>query len=506
MADTTAPAVTTREAGHDVPGFAGWPVYTIAAAVGVVLLAVSGRFGYFGDELYFLASGKYHAAWGYADNPWLLPEVARLIDSAFPGSVVALRVLPLLLTSAGVVLSAHIARELGGGRRAQVITAAGYALAWQILASGHVFATSTIDPFFWVLVTWLVARWVRTRSDWLLLAAGLATALAMQNKFLIAFLWIGIAAGVLVAGPRELLRRPALWVGGLITAGLTVPTLLWQVDNDWPYFLMVQVVTEQNDRLLGGSIATVPLAIIMAGLPIGAFLTCHGLYQLFRSPELRPYRFFGWAVVLITVIFVFTASRYYYVAGLYPILFAASAVKIEAGTTARWWRWVPSWPVFALSVPIAVYLTLPVRPVDGFTGVDLVDFVASGSLGWPDMVDATADAYRALPAQADTVVMGDSYWQASALDFYGPERGLPAAYGPERGSWYAGGPPESTTQVVYVGGEQQWLSRFFGEVRQVGTVRLEQTTAKTANQGVPIYLLADPVAPWPELWERMHRP
>jgi len=207
----------------------------------------------------------------------------------------------------------------------------------------------------------------------------------------------------------------------------------------------------------------------------------------------------------VTLVFVFTASRYYYVAGLYPILFAASAVRIEAGTTAACWRWVPTWPVFALPV-FAVYLTLPVRPVDGFTGVDLVDFVAGGSLGWPELADATAEAYRELPSRADTVVMGDSYWQASALDYYGPERGLPTAYGPERGSWYAGTPPEGTCQVVYVGGDQQWLSRFFGEVRQVGVVRLPQTDAETANQGVPIHLVSDPVAPWPRLWADMHRP
>jgi len=236
---------------RDVPEFTRLPMFAVTAAVCAVLLAVSGRFGYFGDELYFLASGKYHLAWGYADNPWLLPQVARLLDAAFPGSVVALRVVPMLLTGAGVVLSALISRELGGARRAQVITAAAYALAWQILASGHVLATSTVDPFSWVLVTWLVVRWARTRVDRLLLVAGLATAVAVQGKFLIAFLWIGLAAGMLIAGPRDLLRRPALWAGGLATAALTAPTLLWQAENDWPYLLMQQVVTEQNNRLLG---------------------------------------------------------------------------------------------------------------------------------------------------------------------------------------------------------------------------------------------------------------
>ncbi len=488
------------------PEFARLPVYAIAAAVGLVLLAVAGKFGYFGDELYFLATGKHQWAWGYADNPWLLPWLAKSMDALFPGSWFALRIIPLLLTSAGVVVSALIAREFGGGRKAQVITAGAYALAWQILASGHVLATSTVDPFLWVLVTWLVVRWVRDRSDWLLVGAGLATAVAMQGKFLIAFLWVGIIVGVLVAGPRDLLRRPALWVGGVITVVVTLPTLLWQMDNDWPYLLMQEVIKEQNARLLGGTLGTIPLAVAMAGLPIGAFLLCHGLYTLFRAPELRPYRFLGWAVAVVTVIVLVFANRYYYVAGMYPILFAASALRIEAGRTAAWWRWVPSWPVFALSVPVAVYLTLPVRPVDGFTGVDLVDFQASGSLGWPAVAETAADVYRSLPSRADTVVMGDSYWQASALDYYGRQRGLPQAYGPERGYWFTGRPVDTTQQVIYVGGTEEWLSQFFGDIRRVDTIRLPETTAKTANQGVPVYVLKAPVAPWPELWERMHRP
>ncbi|WP_170220928.1 ArnT family glycosyltransferase [Amycolatopsis cihanbeyliensis] len=490
-----------------VPAFAGLPVLAIAGAVGAVLLAVSGRFGYFGDELYFLASGRYHWSWGYADNPWLLPGLARLLDAAFPGSVVGLRLLPMMLTCGGVVLAALIAREFGGGRKAQVLTAGAYALSFHLLGSGHVLATSTVDPFCWVLVSWLVVRWVRTGSDRLLLIAGLVTAIAMQGKWLIAFFWLALAVGASVAGPRRLLGRPALWAGGVLTVVASVPTLIWQIDNGWPYLLMREVVAEQNWRLFGGPPAMIPLVVLAAGLLPGAFLVCHGLYVLLRSEHLREHRLFGWAAVLLLVIFLVTASRYYYVAGMFAVLFAASAVMIERRSPARWWRWVPTWPVYALSVPLMVYLVLPVRPATAFTGIGIVDFVSSGSYGWPRLADTAATAYRALPPddRARTAVMGDSYWQASALDVYGRERGLPGAYGPERGYWYAGRPPEGTTRVLYVGGEAAWLRQFFGEVSQVATVRLD-ITATVANQNVPIWLCDEPSDPWPELWERMHRP
>ncbi|WP_168211433.1 ArnT family glycosyltransferase [Actinosynnema sp. ALI-1.44] len=490
-----------------VPPFARGPVLAIAGAVAVALLAVIGRFGYFGDELYFLATGRYHWSWGYADNPWLLPGLARLLDTAFPGSVVAFRILPMLLTCGGVVLAALIAREFGGARKAQVLTAGAYALSLHLLGSGHLLATSTVDPFCWTLVSWLIVRWLRTGSDRLLLCAGLVSAVAMQGKWLIVFFWLALAAGALIAGPRRLLSRPALAAGGAITVLATVPALLWQVDNGWPYFLMQQVTAEQNSRMFGGQAAMIPFALVASGLFVGAFLACHGLYALLRTPQLSRYRLLGLTVVFVTLAFLVVASRYYYVAGLYAVLFAASAVTIERRGPARWWRWVPTWPVYAVSVPLMIYLALPVRPATGFTGVGLVDFVASGSYGWPQLADTAAAAYRGLPpADRDrTAVMGDSYWQASALDVYGRERGLPRAYGPERGYWYTGRPPDETTQVLYVGGDAVWLRGFFGEVRQVSVVRLD-IDADVANQNVPVWLCGKPSDPWPTLWERMHRP
>lgn len=490
------------------PAFARGPVLAIAAATGAVLLAVSGRFGYFGDELYFLASGRYHQAWGYADNPWLLPQLARFLDLLAPGSVVVLRLPPLLLTVLGVVLSALIAREFGGGRRAQTVAAAGFAASPQLLGTGHLLMTCTIDPFCWVLVSWLVARWVRTRDDWLLLYAGLATAVAMQAKFLIVALWLGLAVGALIAGPRDIFRRPLLWAGAAITVLITLPTLIWQQSHGWPYLLMSKVVSSQVDHAWGGRLAILPLAVLTAGAFVGAFLVFHGCYCLLRAPELRDYRLFGWACLVVTVVFLVSAGRYYYFSGLYPVLFAASGTRIERRMPALWWRWVPTWPAFLVSAALALYLALPIRPDSAFTGSALVDYLPVSSIGWPQLAQTTAAAYGRLPAdvRAHTVVVGDTYWQASALDVFGRSDGLPRAYGVERGYWYMGQPPATTRQVLYVGGDRTSIGRFFGSVRQVSTVRLADVDAEAANQGVPIWLCAEPRAGWPQIWVRMYQP
>lgn len=493
--------VETAPVAARVPPLARLPVFGIAGAVGVLLVALSGRIGYFGDELYFLVSGKYHFAWGYADNPWLVPALAWLMDTLFPGSVVGLRLLPAALTLGGVVFAAMIAREFGGGRRAQTLTAAAYATSAQLLGAGHILATYTVDPFLWTLTSWLVVRWARTRQDRLLLFAGLATAVAMQGKFLVVFFWLALGVAVLACGPRDLLRRPALWAGAVVTVVVTVPTVVWQARHGWPYVDMQAIVAEQVNRFLGGPAMIAPLAVLFAGLPLGAFLVCHGAWQLLRSPR---YRFLGWTAVGVTAIFVITVGRYYYVSGLYGLLFAASAVRIEQRRPARWWRWVPTWPVCLVSAAIAVFLALPVRPL---STVSNTDFVASGSYGWPELTDTVAAAYRALPPdqRVHAIVMGDTYWQASALDFYGRERGLPGVYGPERGSWYNAEPPAGAGPVLYAGWDVASLSRFFGSVRQVATVRLDGAKPDNVNQNVPVWLCQLPSAPWPQLWQEMHR-
>jgi 4-amino-4-deoxy-L-arabinose transferase-like glycosyltransferase len=479
------------------------PVFGIAGVVAVLLLAVSGRIGYFGDELYFLVSGKYHFSWGYADNPWLVPALAWLMDTIFPGSVVGLRLPAVLLTALGIVLAALIAREFGGGRRAQTLTAGAFAASIQLLGAGHLLATYLVDPFLWTLTTWLIVRWVRTRQDRLLLFAGLATAVAMQGKFLIVFFWLALGVAVLVTGPRELLRRPLLWAGAAITVLLTVPTVVWQAQHGWPYFDMQTVVAEQVNRFMGGPGLFAPLAVVFAGVPVGVFLVCHGVWQLLRAPEYRDYRFLGWASVFVTLIFIVTVGRYYYVSGLYAVLFAASAVQIERRKPARSWRWIPTWPVYLASAAIAVLVALPVRPLSTVTNAD---FIASGSLGWPQLVDTVTVAYRRLPSaeQTHAIVMGDTYWQASALDFYGRQRGLPAAYGPERGSWYNAAPPANAGPVLYTGSDASQLRRFFGDVRQVAVVRID-AKPDNVNQNVPVWLCQAPRAPWPQLWQQMHR-
>jgi 4-amino-4-deoxy-L-arabinose transferase-like glycosyltransferase len=478
----------------DVAALAVRPVAVIAGLLGIALVATSWRYGYFGDELYFVAAG-HHLDFGYADQPPLVPFLALIADTVAPGSSMALRIPAALVTVAGVFFAAMIARELNGSRRAQIITAGSYAVAPFLAGGGHLLATSTVDPFLWAVIVWLVVRWVRLRNDKLLLWAGIVTAVSLQVKWLIVFFWVVAGVAILVAGPRDLLRSKMLWLGAAIAVATSVPQLLWQARNGWPQLQMGSVIAADEQASIGGAGGFLLVLALYSGA-VGVPLALYGLFRTFR---LSQFRFLGITAIGLIVVFIATGGRPYYAGGILPVLWAFGAVGLDG--RRRWLPWV-AWPAFLVSIAF-VASSLPLRPVESLQGGDeFSDFIDFESVGWPTMADEVAAAYRALPddVRAHTAIVGDTYWSASALSLYGPEHGLPASYSPNRGYWYFGTPSESATNVLYIGDNRSDEIRAdFGSVTKVATVD-NKLGIHNAYQGAPIYLATNRKQPWSTLW------
>ncbi|MFE7799205.1 ArnT family glycosyltransferase [Nocardia sp. NPDC057440] len=480
-------------------------VTAIALVSAIALLATLGRYGYFGDELYFVSAGR-RLAFGYADQGPLVPAIARLMDLIAPGSLIALRIPAVLVTVAAIFLSAQIAREFGGSRAAQLLTATAYATSPFLLVQGSQLATNTIDTALWVLISWLLIRWVRTRQDGLLVWAAVATAIDMQVKWLIPFFWVAVAIGVSLYGPRELLRRPALWLGGAIVVVATVPSLIWQAGHDWPQLRLGAVVAAEQS-VIGGRYTWVPLAVAAAGV-FGAVLLFAGVWALFRWESLRPYRFLGLLPILLAVAFMITNGRPYYAVGCYAAVMAAGAVRWTQ-STARWRPFVAV-PLVAISVAVVVF-SLPLKsestidPVNSQAEAGL-QISVYGKFGWPELRTETADAYRGLPepAREKAVVIVDSYWQASALDVDRERYGLPAIYSPNRGFGYFGTPPDSATTVLWVGGDEVDLHSIFETVAPIGRVDA-RLGYPGVTRDVTIWRCEQPRRAWSQAWPDMLR-
>ncbi|NEW37314.1 glycosyltransferase family 39 protein [Nocardia cyriacigeorgica] len=491
--------------------FATGGVAAVAVTSLVVLTLSASRYGYFGDELYFLAAGR-RLSHGYADQGPVLPLLAWTMDSVAPGSLVALRFPAIVLTVLAVVLSALIARELGGGRAAQVLTAIAYATSPFLLLQGKMLSTNAIDTALWVVITWLVVRWVRTRRDVLLLCAGLVTAVDMQVKWLIPFFWLAVAVSALILGPRDLVRRPLLWVGAGITVAATIPTLVWQAEHDWPQLGMGAVVSGEG-QYSGGRILFVPLAVLIAGL-LGGLLLCYGALALWRQQSLREYRFLGAALLLLTAFFLVSGGRIYYVAGMYAVVCAAGAVALvertaRVGTSTR--RWLIGGG--ALMVSASILLVLSSTPWRAESAIEpagsvedaALDIGLYGEFGWPELAAEVEQAAATLtPAErAGAVIVTETYWQAGALDQLGRDT-LPPVYSPARGFGYFGTPPETATTLICVGGAEQELRERFADLDAIG--RVDTRLGFPGNtQNVTLWKCSNPRASWAVLWpEWMH--
>lgn len=483
--------------------FAWRGVSVVAVVAAMLLLARIARYPFWGDELYFMAAGRRPAV-SYVDQGPLVPLLAWLSDLIAPGSVVVLRLLPVAMTVLAIVLSALIAREFGGGRGAQTLAAFAYATTPFAVTQAAVLSTFAFDATLTALVSWLVIRWVRTRRDRLLIWAGVVAIVDLQVKWLIPAVWVGLAIGVAVAGPREMLRRPAWW---LATAGLAVsaiPSAIWQWHRHWPQLAMGSIVRAEE-----GGPAGMPLQLVMVAGPIGLLLLV-GMGAGVRSPRLRPFRFLVPLVVLGLIVVVAGGLRAYYLAGAFPGLFAAGAVYLADREHARWARFTGTGlAAVAAVIAAALVLALPLpsswlhSPAQTRSAMDLRRrFFGPGD--WHDMVAMVADDYRRLPSaqRAGMVIMTQNYWQAAALDELGA--GLPAVYSPNRGYGYFDPPPDTATTVLYVGVDDPQTALRTRFATAVELSRLDHRLGMPGiERGVGVWECRGPATPWSTAWPRM---
>ena len=166
----------------------------IAAAAVAVEMAVSARYGYVRDELYFLAAGQ-HLAFGYVDQPPLTPLLARIAAALTGNTLVGLRILPALALAALVVMTAAMSRRLGAGRTGQLLAALAAATCGEYLGAMHELTTTTPDLVFWAVTLLLVMQLLASQDRRWWVAIGGCAGVASEAKWNIGFLVAALAAG-----------------------------------------------------------------------------------------------------------------------------------------------------------------------------------------------------------------------------------------------------------------------------------------------------------------------
>ena len=123
----------------------------------VLHLATTRGYGYFRDELYYLANGE-HLSWGYVEHPPFIGVVAAIVRAVLGTSLFAIRFLPAVASAATVALAVASARRLGGGRFAQLLAGLATMFTPVFLALGSILSMNVFDLFFWAACFWVVIR------------------------------------------------------------------------------------------------------------------------------------------------------------------------------------------------------------------------------------------------------------------------------------------------------------------------------------------------------------
>lgn len=496
-ADSLLAHLPARTAGP-LPRPAPLAITVIAAAACAVEMAVSARYGYHRDELYFLQAGQ-HPALGYVDQPALTPLAARAMAALTGGTLAGLRLLPALLLAAMVCLTAAMSRLLGGGRPAQLIAALATACCGEYLAASHLFTTTTLDFAFWALGWYLLLRLLRSGEPRWWLAIGACVGVGGSAKWTIGVLAAAVLAGCLLTPARALLRSRYACAGAVLAAALASPDVIWQASHGWPNLAVFDALHGQA----GHNIAVYwPAQLLYTGLALTPVWLA-GLWWCLHDPAARRYRPAGIAALIVLAVFFAAGGKPYYGGGVFTFLFAAGSLPVAGWLAGRRARQAAAVALLAASTAVTLPIALPVLPARVLATVPLqrINYDLAETIGWSQQVGLVARLYHALPPgqRATTAILAGNYGEAGAIDRYGPAAGLPPAFSGSNSLWFWGPPPARDSSVIAVNMDPALLRRLFRHIRQVGVFR-NGLQVSDDEQGAVIDEASGLRRPWRTAW------
>ncbi|MEO1082694.1 MAG: glycosyltransferase family 39 protein [Acidobacteriota bacterium] len=500
-----------------------WPLIAFFAAVKLAVQAATLEgYGFFRDELYYFACAE-RLAWGYVDHPPLSIAALGAVTSIFGESLWSLRVPAALLGAALVAVVGWTAARLGGGALAQALAMVATVAAPVYLSLHHFYSMNAWSLLFWaaagaVLLTALDGG---DRRHWMVLGGILG--LGLLNKIDILWLGAGLGAGLMIAG-RDRLRTAGPWLAGVLSFAIFTPHLVWQAVNGWPTLEFIRNAGAHKMK------TTAPLDYlvdqVMMVHPLSLPLWLGGLVYLLASARGRPFRVAGWIYPSVLVILLLNGtSRSGYLAGAYPLLFAAGGVAWEGWLRRR--RRAGAVALGAYAVVLAVSgaliapLALPVLDVEDYIEYaeqlgeapstserkevgPLPQFYAD-MFGWPEMAAAVAEVVDGLDPteRSKAAIFVGNYGEAGALRYFGRRHGLPPVLSGHNNHWLWG--PKVMDEhgltgevLVILGGRREDHERRFADVERAGETRC--TYCMPYENGVPIFVARGPLGDLREAW------
>ncbi len=450
--------------------------------------------GYFRDEMYYIACGR-RLAWGYVDHGPLVAVQARLALGLFGKSLAGIRMLSAVAGAGRIFLTGLLAWSLGGRRPAQGLAMIGVLIAPQYLALDSFLSMNSVESLFWMTCLLALILIVRGGSERLWLLFGVSAGLGLLNKPSMTFFLVALLVALIVTPQRKLLASKWAAAGVALVLLIVLPNLLWQVQNHWPTLEFLRNGQRGNKNVSLG-----PLAFLWAQInnlqPLSMLIWGAGLVWLLRSGGARGWRWLALTYLFFLAITMALHAKDYYVVPIYPVLFAAGGVAWEryaVRNRAVQLNRAYAFPILETILLVAAVVIAPrVLPVLSpqawlrymqvthlYNPNEETERLATGvfpqffadRFGWQEEVNEVTRIYNALPPEQKKItgILCDNYGEASAINFLG--RGLPFAVSRHNNYYLWGRNGYSFASMIMIeGSTPAHLANYFEHVQVAGHI------------------------------------
>jgi hypothetical protein len=470
-------------------------------------------YGVHRDEFLYLAMGR-HLQLFKMEFPPAIAILAK-ISMLFGDSLVAIRIFSAIAAALLVYLATLIARELGGNRMSQLLAAIAVMASPLFLRAGNLFQPVVFDQLAWTLGLFALVKLGSMQDHKWWMWYGVAVGFGLLTKFSAIFFGAATFLALVVSPQRRWLRTPWPWIAMVLVFVIGSPSWIGQIRLDFP------VVQQMHDLRSGQLERVTPLEFIVGQVQLGPafFLALAGVLWLLLSRTMKEFRIVGWTCVFAFLILLALKGKPYYLGPIYPALFAAGGVAIEAISKERARTFV-GWTTAALTIaygllllPIGIPILPPQQMADYTTAIgasaanrtnrgelDRLPQDYADMLGWPEQVAAVAEVFRGLSPEdrSRAIVIAANYGEAGAIDFYGPRLGLPNAISTAGTYWFFGPGTKPGEVAVTVGIPPEELAKFFAEVTQVR--RFTHPWSVSEERDIPINVARRPLRTLQEVW------
>jgi len=478
-----------------------------------------GGYGYFRDELYYLACSE-HIDLGYVDQPPLSIYILAVNRFLLGDSIFALRFLPAVAGAATVLLTGLMVREFGGRKFALILACIASIASPIVLGMDTVFTMNAFDYAIWAGAAYLIIRLIKTGDPRHWLVLGVVIGLGLFNKIGVVWLACGIIVGLLFTPLRHWVKTRWPWISAVIAFLIFVPYIIWNFTHDFAHLEFIRNATSGKYSSLTPLVFTIGQVMLQNPVSLPIWLT--GIVLFLFAKEWREYRILGVIYVLSFIILLVNQhSKPEYLSPAYPALFAGGAIGLERLLSNRPWRWVK--PVYSVLLVISgivlAPLVLPVLPVETYIGYaealgvkpttaeakkleKLPQFYAD-MFGWEEKAEAVARVYNTLSKeeQAKCAIYGDNYGRCGAIDFFGRKYGLPKSVGRHNSYWIWGPRGYSGELMIVLGGGLKDKQEKFESVEVGGVVACKYCMPYENN--LSIFVCRKLKAPLVEVWPQL---